>query len=145
MHQGVLCNTKSPCRRGQDTRCNQLLALEADEEECEHRLARFAKVVQHTSHPYCSKVQAIQASLTVYYNQRDVLVILASLRAQAIRAPLTVAVLGGYRAVCGEAWRGELRAVFPHLARLICSGQPSVRAALAGLLQAQLPPLIAEL
>ncbi|KAK9904753.1 hypothetical protein WJX75_001787 [Coccomyxa subellipsoidea] len=64
---------------------------------------------------------------------------------QAIRAPLTVAVLGGYRAVCGEAWRGELRAVFPHLARLICSGQPSVRAALAGLLQAQLPPLIAEL
>lgn len=66
-------------------------------------------------------------------------------RLQAIRAPLVVAVLGGYQAVCGEAWRGELRAVWPHLARLICSAQPSVRAALAGLLQAQLPPLIAQL
>ncbi|BDA49435.1 probable Brefeldin A-inhibited guanine nucleotide-exchange protein [Coccomyxa sp. Obi] len=64
---------------------------------------------------------------------------------QAMRAPLTVAVLGGYEAVCGEAWRGELRALWPHLARLICSQQPSVRAALAVLLQAQLLPLIAQL
>lgn len=66
-------------------------------------------------------------------------------RLQAMRAPLTVAVLGGYEAVCGEAWRGELRALWPHLARLICSQQPSVRAALAGLLQAQLLPHIAQL
>lgn len=64
---------------------------------------------------------------------------------QAMRAPLTVAVLGGYEAVCGDAWRGELRALWPHLARLICSQQPSVRVALAGLLQAQLLPLIAQL
>ena len=65
---------------------------------------------------------------------------------QAIRAPLVVAALGGYASVRGEAWRAELGAgVFPHLARLICSSQPSVRTALAQLLAAQLPPLIAEL
>jgi hypothetical protein len=63
-HQGVLCNTKSPYRRGQDTRCNQLLALEAGEEECDHRSACFATLVRHTSHPYCSKVQTIQPPLT---------------------------------------------------------------------------------
>jgi hypothetical protein len=65
--------------------------------------------------------------------------------AQAIRAPLIATVLRGYEGICGESWRSELRAIFPHLARLICSAQPSVRLALAGLLQAQLPPLIAEL
>ena len=65
---------------------------------------------------------------------------------QAIRAPLVVAALGGYGAVRGAAWRRELGAgAFPHLARLICSQQPSVRAALADLFTAQLPALIAEL
>ena len=65
---------------------------------------------------------------------------------QAIRAPLVVAALSGYSAVRGAAWRGELSAgAFPHLARLICSQQPSVRAALADLFSQQLPALIAEL
>eukprot|EP00884_Botryococcus_braunii_P009957 jgi/Botrbrau1/18963/Bobra.0798s0002.1 len=64
---------------------------------------------------------------------------------QAVRAPLVTAVLGGYQMVGPTAWRQELREIFPHLARLICSSQPSVRSALAQLLQAQLPPLIAEL
>lgn len=64
---------------------------------------------------------------------------------QAVRAPLVTAVLGGYHLVGPAAWRQELREIFPHLARLICSSQPSVRSALAQLLQAQLPPLIAEL
>jgi hypothetical protein len=64
---------------------------------------------------------------------------------QAIRAPLIVAVLRGYESICGQSWRTEMRGVFPHLARLICSAQPSVRLALAAVLQAQLPPLIAEL
>ena len=61
---------------------------------------------------------------------------------QAARAPLLVAVLQGYRSICGEAWQTELRSVFPHLTHLICSGQPSVRSALAGLLQAQIPKMI---
>ncbi len=57
-----------------------------------------------------------------------------------------VAALRGYSGVRGPAWRAELGAgAFPHLARLICSQQPSVRAALADLFAAQLPALIAEL
>ena len=63
---------------------------------------------------------------------------------QAARAPLLVAVLQGYRSICGEAWQAELRSVFPHLAHLICSAQPSVRTALADLLQAQIPKMIAQ-
>lgn len=62
---------------------------------------------------------------------------------QAARAPLLVAVLQGYRSICGEAWQAELRSVFPHLTHLICSAQPSVRTALADLLQAQIPKMIA--
>ena len=62
---------------------------------------------------------------------------------QAARAPLLVAVLRGYRSICGEAWQAELRSVFPHLTHLICSAQPSVRTALADLLQAQIPKMIA--
>lgn len=61
---------------------------------------------------------------------------------QAARAPLLVAVLQGYRSICGEAWQTELRSVFPHLTHLICSAQPSVRTALADLLQAQIPNMI---
>ena len=61
---------------------------------------------------------------------------------QAARAPLLVAVLQGYRSICGEAWQTELRSVFPHLTHLICSAQPSVRSALADLLQAQIPKMI---
>ena len=61
---------------------------------------------------------------------------------QAARAPLLVAVLQGYRGICGEAWQTELRSVFPHLTHLICSAQPSVRTALADLLQAQIPNMI---
>ncbi len=53
-----------------------------------------------------------------------------------------MAVLQGYRSICGEAWQTELRSVFPHLTHLICSGQPSVRSALADLLQAQIPKMI---
>lgn len=64
-----------------------------------------------------------------------------------MRAPLVVAALAGCGAVEAATWRAELAAgdVFPHLARLICSPQPPVRAALARLMAAQLPPLIAEL
>ena len=62
---------------------------------------------------------------------------------QAARAPLLVAVLRGYRSICGAAWQAELRSVFPPRPPLICSAQPSVRTALADLLQAQIPKMIA--
>jgi len=62
---------------------------------------------------------------------------------QATRAPLIVAGLQAYGAVSAGPRSAELRTVFPALARLICSAQPPVRAALAALLQAQLPPLLA--
>ncbi|KAK9844232.1 hypothetical protein WJX84_000597, partial [Apatococcus fuscideae] len=61
---------------------------------------------------------------------------------QAIRAPLIVAMLDGYRDVRTEALRKEITSIFPHLARLACSAQPSVRRTLSSLFEAQLPPLV---
>ena len=62
---------------------------------------------------------------------------------QATRAPLIVAGLRAYGAVSAGPRAAELRSVFPALARLICSAQPPVRAELAALFSAQLPPLLA--
>ncbi|KAK9804748.1 hypothetical protein WJX72_003264 [[Myrmecia] bisecta] len=61
---------------------------------------------------------------------------------QAIRAPLIVSMLSGYREMRSESLKREVRDIFPHLARLVCSAQPSVRAELASLFQSQLPPLL---
>ncbi|KAK9863867.1 hypothetical protein WJX84_003305 [Apatococcus fuscideae] len=61
---------------------------------------------------------------------------------QAIRAPLIVAMLDGYREVRTEAMRREITSIFPHLARLACSAQPSVRRTLSSLFETQLPPLV---
>ena len=61
---------------------------------------------------------------------------------QAIRAPLIEAVLSGYQDVSRDAWKAELPAIWPHLARLIVCPQPGVRSALASLLQTQLPPML---
>lgn len=52
------------------------------------------------------------------------------------------AVLHAYRDVSGENWGRELPAIWPFLAQLIACPQPSVRAALAALLQAQLPAIL---
>jgi hypothetical protein len=35
------------------------------------------------------------------------------------------------------------REIYPHLAKLVCSGQPTVRVALGDLMGSQLPPLMA--
>lgn len=61
---------------------------------------------------------------------------------QAIRAPLLVAVLQAYAQIADALVQEELRNVFPHLARLICCAQPSVRSAVAGLLHTHLPSLL---
>lgn len=58
---------------------------------------------------------------------------------QAIRAPLIVTVLESYYSLHNEAWTSELQAIFPHLARLVCSAQPTVRKALGQLMRANLP------
>ena len=48
----------------------------------------------------------------------------------AIHAPLVIASLAGYKMVSEEARRNELREIYPQLAKLVCSEQPTVRAAL---------------
>ena len=58
---------------------------------------------------------------------------------QAIRAPLVVAVLESYYSIHNAAWTNELQAIFPHLAKLVCSVQPTVRKALGQLMRANLP------
>ncbi|DBA73285.1 hypothetical protein WJX77_003623 [Trebouxia sp. C0004] len=58
---------------------------------------------------------------------------------QAIRAPLIVTVLESYYSIHNEAWTSELQAIFPHLAKLVCSAQPTVRKALGQLMRANLP------
>ena len=63
---------------------------------------------------------------------------------QAIRAPLIVAVLESYYSIHNEAWTNELQAIFPHLAKLVCSAQPTVRKALGQLMQANLPYALAD-
>ena len=63
---------------------------------------------------------------------------------QAIRAPLIVAVLESYYSIHNEAWTGELQAIFPHLAKLVCSAQPTVRKALGQLMRANLPYALAD-
>lgn len=63
---------------------------------------------------------------------------------QAVRAPLAVTVLCGYRDVSAEAWRTELPSIWPHLAQLIFSPQPSVRKALASLFAVQMYPMLSS-
>ncbi|KAL3134912.1 hypothetical protein ABBQ32_007876 [Trebouxia sp. C0010 RCD-2024] len=63
---------------------------------------------------------------------------------QAIRAPLIVAVLESYYSIHNDAWTGELQAIFPHLAKLVCSAQPTVRKALGQLMRANLPYALAD-
>ncbi len=58
---------------------------------------------------------------------------------QAIRAPLIVTVLESYYSIQNETWTSELQAIFPHLAKLVCSAQPTVRKALGQLMRANLP------
>lgn len=64
---------------------------------------------------------------------------------QAIRAPLVVAILESYYSIHNDAWTAELQAIFPHLAKLVCSSQPTVRRALGQLMHANLPYAIDEL
>lgn len=63
---------------------------------------------------------------------------------QAIRAPLIVAVLESYYSIHNEAWTSELQAIFPHLAKLVCSAQPTVRKTLGQLMRANLPYALAD-
>ena len=63
---------------------------------------------------------------------------------QAIRAPLIVTVLESYYSIHNEAWTSELQAIFPHLAKLVCSAQPTVRTALGQLMRANLPYALAD-
>ena len=63
---------------------------------------------------------------------------------QAIRAPLIVTVLESYYSIHNEAWTTELQAIFPHLAKLVCSAQPTVRKALGQLMRANLPYALAD-
>lgn len=64
---------------------------------------------------------------------------------QAIRAPLIVTVLESYNSIHNEAWNNELQAIFPHLAKLVCSAQPTVRKALGQLMRANLPYALADI
>lgn len=64
---------------------------------------------------------------------------------QAIRAPLIVTVLESYYSIHNEAWTSELQAIFPHLAKLVCSAQPTVRKALGQLMRANLPYALADI
>ena len=61
---------------------------------------------------------------------------------QALRAPLITTVLGGYKDVSRQSWKEELPHIWPYLAHLIFSPQPSVRTALASLLMTQLPAML---
>lgn len=64
---------------------------------------------------------------------------------QAIRVPLIVTVLESYNSIHNEAWNNELQAIFPHLAKLVCSAQPTVRKALGQLMRANLPYALADI
>ncbi|KAK9788000.1 hypothetical protein WJX73_004027 [Symbiochloris irregularis] len=46
---------------------------------------------------------------------------------EAIRAPLIVAMLQAYSTLAQATMQKELHSIFPHLARLICCGQPTTR------------------
>lgn len=64
---------------------------------------------------------------------------------QAIRAPLVVAILESYYSIHNDLWTAELQAIFPHLAKLVCSAQPTIRRALGQLMHANLPYALEDL
>jgi hypothetical protein len=63
----------------------------------------------------------------------------------AVRVPLVVTALDVLRGMGAAELRGEMRAVFPALARLVCSNHATLRAALARLMGApQVMAMVAE-
>ena len=56
-----------------------------------------------------------------------------------------VAILESYYSIHSEAWTAELQAIFPYLAKLVCSAQPTVRRALGQLMHANLPYALEDL
>lgn len=84
-------------------------------------------------------------SLVLTFVCMSVLLIAVCLTLQAIRAPLVVAILESYYSIHNEAWTAELQAIFPHLAKLVCSAQPTVRRALGQLMHANLPYALEDL